>query len=416
MLHIALIVGAAYLAIALIAYLLVLPLLRGAKIGDRVVMGSVGGPGWQPPTPDRSAQPTDGRFSRSGNVARARVELAYGALALDRLTLQAATLLGAEEACLVLRDTGTRPKLTVVAQHGLGVEALGEHLPEGHELAIVALSESRPVTFPGGRFSRPSEIELELGPGIAAATPISWHGAVRGALSVRTLGPAARVSRRELELLAEIAGLAGLALEHRRRRELTNADTNAEVRLLLDAVSRSDPYSSRHADDVAELARWVGAELGLDRVAAYELEVTAALHDVGKMRVPLDILHAPRSLTEAEQEVMGMHPVWSFEIVAAVPGLEAVAPLVRAHHERWDGAGYPDGLAGRRIPLPSRIVAACDAIGALTTDRPYRRSTSIESAVEEISRCSGTQFDPEVVSVLQSGIDQPRSRELALAR
>jgi HD-GYP domain-containing protein (c-di-GMP phosphodiesterase class II) len=239
---------------------------------------------------------------------------------------------------------------------------------------------------------------------------------VRGALSVRTLGPAARVSRRELELLAEIAGLAGLALEHRRRRELTNADTNAEVRLLLDAVSRSDPYSSRHADDVAELARWVGAELGLDRVAAYELEVTAALHDVGKMRVPLDILHAPRSLTEAEQEVMGMHPVWSFEIVAAVPGLEAVAPLVRAHHERWDGAGYPDGLAGRRIPLPSRIVAACDAIGALTTDRPYRRSTSIESAVEEISRCSGTQFDPEVVSVLQSGIGQPRSRELALAR
>ncbi len=89
---------------------------------------------------------------------------------------------------------------------------------------------------------------------------------------------------------------------------------------------------------------------------------------------------------------------------------------MRAHHERWDGTGYPDGLAGRRIPLPSRIVAACDAIGALTTDRPYRRGTSIESAVEEISRCSGSQFDPEVVSVLQSGIDQPHSRELALAR
>ena len=107
MLHIALIVGAAYLAIAFIAYLLVLPMLRGAKIGDRVVMGSVGGPGWQPPTPDRSAQPSDGRFSRSGNVARARVELAYGALALDRLTLQAATLLGAEEACLCC---GTRAR------------------------------------------------------------------------------------------------------------------------------------------------------------------------------------------------------------------------------------------------------------------------------------------------------------------
>jgi len=134
------------------------------------------------------------------------------------------------------------------------------------------------------------------------------------------------------------------------------------------------------------------------------------------MRVPMDILHAPRSLTDEERDVMAMHPVWGFQIVAGVPGLEAVAPLVRAHHERWDGGGYPDGLTGPRIPLASRIVSACDAIGALTTDRPYRAGTSIEAAVEEISRCSGTQFDPQVVSVLQEGLSYLPERELAVAR
>jgi HD-GYP domain-containing protein (c-di-GMP phosphodiesterase class II) len=186
------------------------------------------------------------------------------------------------------------------------------------------------------------------------------------------------------------------------------------VRLLLEAVRRADPYTGEHADDVVELARWVGEQLGLDRVAAYELELTAALHDVGKMRVPREILHAPRALTDEERDVIDMHPVWGFEIVAGVPGLEAVAPLVRAHHERWDGGGYPDGLAGERIPLASRIVSACDAIGALTTDRPYRSGTSIEAAVEEVARCAGTQFDPSVIAVLRSGIEQPE-RELAMA-
>ena len=91
---------------------------------------------------------------------------------------------------------------------------------------------------------------------------------------------------------------------------------------------------------------------------------------------------------------MAMHPVWSFEIVAAVPGLEAVAPLVRAHHERWDGSGYPDGLAGERIPLPSRIVAACDALGALTTDRPYRRGTPLELAVRRSGELLGHPVRP----------------------
>jgi HD-GYP domain-containing protein (c-di-GMP phosphodiesterase class II) len=344
-----------------------------------------------------------------------RIELAYAALALDRLVIQTATLLGAEQACMLVKGKGSLANVVVVAQHGLEPDALGEGLPEGHELALKALAEGQPAAIPGGRFARPTP-DLELHSGAAAATPVSWHGSVRGALSVRVHEAGPRIRRSELELLSELGELAGQALEHRRRRDVLTADTDAEVRLLLEAVRRADPYTSEHADDVVDLARWVGEQLELDRVAAYELELTAALHDVGKMRVPKDILHAPRALTDEERGVMAMHPVWGFQIVAGVPGLEAVAPLVRAHHERWDGGGYPDGLAGERIPLASRIVSACDAIGALTTDRPYRAGTSIESAVREVARCSGTQFDPEVVGVLESGLSYLPERELAVAR
>ena len=130
------------------------------------------------------------------------------------------------------------------------------------------------------------------------------------------------------------------------------------------------------------------------------------------MRVSRNILHAPRRLTPGERDVMAMHPVWSFEIVSGVPGLEPVAPLVRAHHERWDGSGYPDGLVGERIPLASRIVAACDALGALTTDRPYRPGTTLELAVRELASCAGSQFDPEVVSVIEAGLQADAAPEL----
>jgi HD-GYP domain-containing protein (c-di-GMP phosphodiesterase class II) len=409
-LHVTLIVAGIWSGMAIVTYVAVLPVLRAASNRDRWL---------SPPAAEPAARriPMSVGYREPAPVPGApqRIELAYAALALDRLVIQTATLLGAEEACMLVRGKGSLANVVVVAQHGLDPDALGEGLPEGHELALKALAEGQPASVPGGRFARPID-ELELGSRCAAATPVAWHGSVRGALSVRIPESGPRIRRSELELLSELGALAGQALEHRRGHQLLNANTDAEVRLLLEAVRRADPYTSEHADDVVDLARWVGEQLELDRVAAYELELTAALHDVGKMRVPTDILHAPRSLTDEERSVMAMHPVWGFQIVAGVPGLEAVAPLVRAHHERWDGGGYPDGLAGRRIPLASRIVSACDAIGALTTDRPYRAGTSIGAAVEEIARCSGTQFDPQVVSVLQAGLSYLPERELAVAR
>jgi ribonuclease P protein subunit RPR2 len=121
------------------------------------------------------------------------------------------------------------------------------------------------------------------------------------------------------------------------------------------------------------------------------------LHDVGKVGIPESILCKPGPLTDEEYEVMKTHPLIGVQIVAPIAFLGNAVEVIRCHHERWDGRGYPDGLAGEGIPLAARIFSVCDTFDAMTSDRPYRRALPFDSAVEEIDRCGGTQFDPEVV-------------------
>jgi HD-GYP domain-containing protein (c-di-GMP phosphodiesterase class II) len=133
----------------------------------------------------------------------------------------------------------------------------------------------------------------------------------------------------------------------------------------------------------------------VDRIAH-----AALLHDVGKLATPNDILHKDGPLTAEEWKVMVEHPVVGERILMRTPELVAIAPLVRHEHEHWDGSGYPDGLAGHKIPLGSRIILACDAYNAMITSRPYRAAMAHEEAIDQLRRGSGRQFDPEVVEAL----------------
>jgi two-component system cell cycle response regulator len=169
--------------------------------------------------------------------------------------------------------------------------------------------------------------------------------------------------------------------------------------VLLQALYELDPDMRLHVQSVAEAAAAVGTALGFDGEALEELRLAARLHDVGKLAIPDTVLQKPGPLDVEEWAFIKEHTVIGERILAAAPAWKGVAKIVRATHERWDGAGYPDQLAGAEIPWAARIIAVCDAFSAMTSSRPYRAEVTRDKALEELRRCAGTQFDPEVVAV-----------------
>jgi two-component system cell cycle response regulator len=187
------------------------------------------------------------------------------------------------------------------------------------------------------------------------------------------------------------------AQKHARRR-----DGDETIDALLEALSLRQPDLPVHIDSVASLAFETGTRLGLDPLD--ELVRAAQLHDLGKLAVPDEILHKAGPLDDREWAFIRQHTLVGERILRASPALKNVANIVRSTHERFDGAGYPDGLAGDEIPLASRIIASCDAFAAMTSPRPYRKELTEEEALAELERHAGAQFDPDVVTALAATV------------
>jgi diguanylate cyclase (GGDEF)-like protein len=207
------------------------------------------------------------------------------------------------------------------------------------------------------------------------------------------------------------SALVGVLRDLEQERSRAAQAYRAVVRSLAAALEARDGYTGEHSDAVHALSVAVARRLGLYPREVAEVEAVALLHDVGKIGIPDQILHKPGPLTAEEWVLMREHPVIGERILSPLPGLSDVATAVRHEHERWDGRGYPDGLAGEDIPLASRIVLTCDAYNALVSDRPYRKRLSDATAEAELRRCSGTQFDPRVVEALleciREGVEEP---------
>jgi putative nucleotidyltransferase with HDIG domain len=206
-------------------------------------------------------------------------------------------------------------------------------------------------------------------------------------------------------LVLPLVALFGLFAREREARidgaiELSSAYKGTAL-LLGDVIEADDEYTGEHTKDVVELTLQVADALGVDEETRRGAEFGALLHDVGKIRIPNAIINKPGPLDDDEWVVMKTHTIEGQRMLERVGGVLArIGEVVRASHERWDGAGYPDGLAGESIPLAARIVSACDAYNAMTTDRSYRRALSVADAVAELERCAGSQFDPAVVAAL----------------
>ncbi len=205
-------------------------------------------------------------------------------------------------------------------------------------------------------------------------------------------------------LPATARGTCHLSRE-RRARLASLTELNAAYRgtalVLGDVVGADDSYTGEHSRGVVALAMEVGEALGLDPIRRRNLEFGALLHDVGKVTIPKHIINKPGKLDAAEWAIVKTHTVEGQRMLDRVGGfMSDVGLIVRSHHERWDGCGYPDRLSGERIPLEARIVCCCDAWSAMTTTRSYRQAMPIAAAVAEMRRCAGAQFDPCVVDAL----------------
>ena len=332
------------------------------------------------------------------SVVGAARESGYGALVLDRLAVHTCGVVGADGAGVLLRDPRDERFVFSAAGCGSALAQVGNRFELGPGVLRDVPTRARPRRLR----SRAEVASLTSEPAPAAASgacvPIRYDDGGRGV--VWAVARSGRFERRRARLLSDMAALTAAAIEHAARHERLEVGAEAAVDALAAAIDLRDGYTGEHSAEVVGLAVDVGRALDLAEVELVELACAARLHDVGKLGVPDEVLRKPGPLTPREWTVMRRHARDGAELLARVPGLEAVAAVVRFHHERWDGGGYPDELAGDEIPMASRIVAACDAYGAMTTDRPYRRRLSRRAALDELRRSRGTQFDPQVVDAL----------------
>jgi diguanylate cyclase (GGDEF)-like protein/putative nucleotidyltransferase with HDIG domain len=231
------------------------------------------------------------------------------------------------------------------------------------------------------------------------ALPIRVGGQVWGVLNLESTEPDA-FGPDDVLFGDTIAAAVGAAIQ---RSALFGELEGAFMRtlaVLSDALEAKDSYTAAHAREVADLAVATGCELGMHGEDLRNLSYAALLHDIGKIAIPTEILRKPGALTDEEFEEIKRHTIIGAQMLERIPFFSEVHPLVRSAHERWDGAGYPDRLAAEDVPLGARVICACDAYHAMTTDRPYRSAMPPAAAVEELRAHAGTQFDPGVVDAL----------------
>jgi diguanylate cyclase (GGDEF)-like protein len=258
----------------------------------------------------------------------------------------------------------------------------------------------------------PAALSATASPGVGAyiGVPVRLpDGSVFGSLCCVSTHPTPTLHERDVRVLDVLARMIGDQIDRERhqRRTARLAGEAAAGQALLAALKARERYTAEHSEAVVGLATAVAARLGLCDDEIVEVAQVALLHDVGKLGVPEAVLQKPGPLDDAEWRIIRSHPATGERVVASIAALAHLAPAIRAEHERWDGMGYPDGLAGDDIPLASRICLACDALHAMTSDRPYRAALSASTAREELVAGAGTQFCPRTVAALLAVLDDP---------
>lgn len=238
--------------------------------------------------------------------------------------------------------------------------------------------------------------------------PIETTEGIIGVIYADMIGESEAFAKHDLELLAAVATQAGVAIQRVQLADRLRQLLSGTVRALVATIEAKDEYTRGHSERVTVYACQVGRAMGLDESEIRTLELAGFLHDVGKIGVPERILRKPGILTAEEYKVVQQHPTLGEAIVRNIEGAEGIARSVRHHHERWDGKGYPDGLAESNIPLLARILAIADTFDAMSSPRSYRDAINSKAVLDEIRRTSGKQFDPTVAEAFLKEVESGR--------
>jgi putative nucleotidyltransferase with HDIG domain len=244
--------------------------------------------------------------------------------------------------------------------------------------------------------------------GLTLVSPVLWKNRLTAVLAVGEKVSGQEFQSADLEMLRALSESAAIAIENARLfKDLQEAYVST-VRLLVSRIEEKDPYTHGHTERVAAYAVGIAKAFDFTPEEVQRIQFGAFLHDIGKVHTEDTVLHKPGALTDEEWRIVKMHPVRGAEMVRGVRFLERCVDMIRHHHERVDGKGYPDGLTGDEMTLAAKIVNVADAFDAMTTDRPYRAGLTMEQAVAQMSEKAGTQFAAEVVEIFVSALRDGR--------
>lgn len=324
---------------------------------------------------------------------------------LQTIVSQARSVLNAEGGALLLYNATNKSLIyeAVVTEN----KVMGEprlQISLGESIAGWVAEHQIPVYVADidqdDRFENVSHQDLGLEVRSVLAVPMLFQGKLLGVLEAVNPSLKRFIESEAVELFGFFANQAASAISNAKLfSDFKELFVNT-VSSLSHALEAKDEYTSGHAHRVATFSTVIAKEMGMSLRDIDNVELSALLHDIGKIGVPEGILTKPAKVTDAEFEEIKKHPVHGFKILEPLEHLDEVLPGIMHHHERWDGKGYPDGLKGESIPVTARIVCVTDAFDAMTSTRPYRKALPDEEALKRLKEASGTQFDPQVVDAL----------------
>ncbi|NUQ00169.1 MAG: GAF domain-containing protein, partial [Armatimonadetes bacterium] len=366
---------------------------------ELAALGAQAGAAWETAWLRHSLSRQSEDLNRSAGELSALVEASRALVSLDQHDVldeilgRAIGLVAAERGSLMLLDEDGQ-ELRIETARGLPgsiVENTRQRVGEGFAGKVAATGQ-------------PLRLTDTLEPGIVRAgvkdamcVPLRIQDHIIGVLNISNKTGPEQFSDRDMDVLSALANQAAIAIQNARLFGDLQELLLSTISTLAKAVDAKDRYTAGHSHRVTLYALEIGRELGLDAADLDLLRIGALMHDVGKIGVSEQILRKPGPLTEPEREEMRRHPLYGARIVEPIRQLHPILPAVRWHHERYDGGGYPDGLAGDEIPVMARILMVADAYDAMTSDRPYRRSLADQVALQEFHDGLRRQWHPDAV-------------------